>query len=108
MQVRYVTSVQEIQAVELVCTHTENHIDRPCGGVVRLDLMRPGSINKEQRCPRCNEPWWKSRPPDRSTSFEFLSCLAEHLSRATPKEPVDIQFVYNNTPTEEIERGARA
>ena len=90
VEVRYLASVDDIQAVEIACQQPE------CKGLLRLDLG-PGCVNNSQQCPRCGVCWW----PHSDDPFpvpRLLLALMHHRANGrstTPNvSPPHITFVF--------------
>ena len=73
MFVRYLASVDDIEAVELRCSKTG------CAGALRIDITSAHGLYGESTCPRCHDRWTSNTVE--SDEFALLAALCRYLKR---------------------------
>lgn len=73
MDVRYLASVDDIEAVELRCSKPG------CAGTLRIDVTSDHGLYGEHVCPRCRARWTSGAVD--SDEFALLAVLCRYLKR---------------------------
>lgn len=82
MEVRYLASVDEVEAAELRCSK------QGCSGTVRFDLAGDGDIyHSGSACPRCRTHW--ASELDASEVNALIAALRRFMKRKRGKETVE-------------------